>query len=208
MTGSPWNQLPERYGKWNSVYRFHLRWAHKGVFKDLLIRTVEMLNSDKYKIVDGTFIKVHQDACYPVKSLKNQAFGKTKGGRNTKLHAMTNKKGKMLGFLLRPGNEHEMKSVKELIGDANGSLVLGDTGYDSDELRNWVTDSGGWACIPPKENAKRYVFYDKEIAKPRHVVENFFSRVKRFRRISTRYERLSETYESFVCLAAIKDWLC
>lgn len=166
-----------------------------------------MLNKDPYKIVDGSFMKVHQDACYAVKSNKDQAFGKTKGGRNTKLHAMTNRAGKLLDFLLRPGNEHEMKSVKELIGEPKGHLILGDTGYDSDPLRNWIVSNGGYSCIPSKKNSVRYVFYDKDIGKSRHVVENLFSRIKRFRRVGTRYDRRLETYESFVYLSAIMDWI-
>lgn len=199
--------MPERYGKWNSVYRFHLRWSHKGIFKSLLARTVELFNNDPYKIVDGSFVKVHQDACYPVLSAKDQAFGKTKGGRNTKLHAMTNQDGKPLNFLLCPGNEHEMKSVRDLLGDTYQSLVLADTAYDSDPLRRWISEQGGHACIPPRKNAARYVFYEPELGRKRHVVENFFSRIKRYRRINTRYERLSETYESFVSIGSIMDWL-
>ena len=56
VTGSVWNQLPDRFGKWNSVYRFHLRWAKRGVFSGLLERTVaeaEAVESDEFKVLDA-----------------------------------------------------------------------------------------------------------------------------------------------------------
>lgn len=120
---------------------------------------------------------------------------------------MTNQRGKLLDFVLRPGNEHEMKSVVELLGDLSDKVILADKAYDSDELRELIEKEGGVAMIPPKSNRKREIFYLPEIGKMRHVVENFFSRVKRYRRINTRYDRLSETYSSFVYLASIMDWI-
>ena len=105
MTGCQWNQLPERYGKWNSVYRFHLRWAKKGVFDALLRETVRLRDRDEFKIIDATHIKVHQDACHFRGNPEAQGFGKTKGGRNSKLSAVTNGRGKLIGVRLVPGNE-------------------------------------------------------------------------------------------------------
>lgn len=64
VTGAQWNQLPEKFGKANDVYRFHLRWSHRGVFKRMLEWSIQAWNSDQYKIIDGTHVKVHQDACY------------------------------------------------------------------------------------------------------------------------------------------------
>jgi len=199
--------LPERYGKWNSVYRFHLRWSKRGVFQELLDITAQLKNDDEFKVVDGSHIKVHQDACYTCKGSKDQKFGKTKGGRNSKLHAVTNRKGKLLNFLLLPGQESEMKSVLEVLGDVRNRIVLGDKGYDSDSLREHIEVQGGVALIPPRKHRKDKVFYVKEIGRERHVVENYFARLKRYRRTGTRYDRLPETFISFICLASIMDWL-
>ena len=207
VTGAQWNQLPERYGKWNSVYRFHLRWAKRGVFKELLEETVKLKNEDCFKIIDGSHIKVHQAACYKCDSLNDQCFGKTKGGRNSKLHAMTNSDGKLLDLILRPGNEAEIKTAAELLGELSNCVVLADNGYDSDALRDHVERLGGLALIRSRKNRKKKVFYIKEVSKKRHVVENYFARIKRYRRIGTRYDRLSETFVSFICLASIMDWI-
>jgi len=120
---------------------------------------------------------------------------------------MTNSDGKLLDMILRPGNEAEIKSAVELLGDLSDCVVLADKGYDSDELRNHVKKLGGVALIPGRKNRKKKVFYVKEVGKKRHVVENYFARVKRYRRVGTRYDRLSETFVSFICLASIMDWI-
>lgn len=207
VTGAQWNQLPEHYGKWNSIYRFHLRWAKKAVFEDLLKITAKSLNKDDFKIIDGSHIKVHQDACHNASTYEEQGFGKTKGGRNTKINAVTNGAGKLLNFVLIPGNHCEQKSAMEALGDLRDKIVLADKGYDSDEFRSEIRQGGAVPNIPGRKNRKRAVFYIKEVGKRRHVVENYFCRMKRHRRISTRYDRLPETFKSFVFLASIWDWL-
>lgn len=207
MTGAQWNQLPERYGKWNSVYRFHLRWAKKGVFEEILKITAESFTTDDFKIIDGSHIKIHQDACHDASKYEEQGFGQTKGGRNTKVNAVTNGKGKLLNLVLIPGNQSETKTAMEALGELTDKVVLADKGYDSDELRKLIREAGGVANIPGRKNRKEEVFYIKEVGKRRHVVENYFCRIKRYRRISTRYDQLPETFKSFVFLASIMDWL-
>jgi len=84
VTGCQWNQLPERYGKWNSVYRFHRRWAKKGVFDALLRETVRLRDRDGFKIIDATHVKVHQDACHFRGNPQAQGFGKNQGRKKTR----------------------------------------------------------------------------------------------------------------------------
>ena len=206
MTGCIWNQLPGHFGKWNSVYRFHNRWAHKGIFK-LLLEAIAKGDEDDFRIIDATHIKVHQDACRHPQPAQERGLGKTKGGRNSKLNACVNGQGKPLFILLRPGNEHEILTAEGTLGDVAGKIVLADRGYDSDRLRDQIMKAGGVAVIPGKTNRKSSVFYLPEVGRRRRVVENFFSRIKRHRRINTRYDRLSETYMAFVSLAAIADWV-
>jgi transposase len=207
VTGSQWNQLPERYGKWNSVYRFHNRWAKRGVFKLMVESTVRAAEADEFKIIDATHIKVHQDACHFSQSAEQQGFGKTKGGRNSKLNAVTNSKGKLVNLKLVPGNESDMRTATEVLGEVDGLVVLADRGYDSDAIRQYISSNGGFPNIPGRKNRKKAPFYVKEVGRRRHVVENFFARIKRFRRVSTRYDRLAETYLSFVFLASLMDWI-
>ncbi len=151
VTGSIWNQLAERYGKWNSVHRFHLRWARRGVFSQLLAIHAQEQKSCPFKVIDATHIKVHQDACRHSQPAEQRAFGKTKGGRNSKLHACVNGGGKALFLLLRPGNEHEVLTALDVLQDVEGKIVLADRGYDSDKLRSRIDASGGIPCDPSEE---------------------------------------------------------
>jgi len=189
------------------VYRYYLRWAKKGLFKRLLHHTAKQFNQSCFKIIDGSHVKVHQDACYKCQNIENQYFGKTKGGRNTKIHAMTNGEGKPLDFRLMPGHQQEITNALELLGNLKNTIVLADKGYDSNELRLSVREMGGIALIPGRSNRKDRVFYIKEVGRRRYLVENYFSKVKRFRRIGTRYDRLPQTYESFLAIASTWLWL-
>ena len=110
-------------------------------------------------------------------------------------------------MLLRPGNEHESKSAREVLGDITGVVVLGDRGYDDDTLREHIKSGGGVAIIPGKSNRKVQPFNIPEIGRQRRVVENFFPRIKRYRRVNTRYDRLAETFMAFVNPAALADWI-
>jgi transposase len=152
-------------------------------------------------------LKAHQDACRYPGDPAERALGKTKGGRNSKLNACVNGKGKALRLMLAPGNRHDILFAIEVLGEVKGKIVLGDRGYDGDELRANITERGGVALIPPKANRTNRVFYIPEIGRRRRVVENFFCRIKRHRRVATRYDRLTETFLSFVSLAAIADWV-
>ena len=177
------------------------------MFEKLLKVTAESRNRDDFKVIDGSHIKVHQDACHDSSQYEEQGFGKTKGGRNTKVNAVTNGAGRLLDLVLIPGNQGEVKTAMEALGELDGKVVLADKGYDSDELRGQIRQAGGVANIPGRKNRKKEVFYIKEIGKKRHVVENYFCRIKRYRRISTRYDRLPATFKSFVFLASIMDRL-
>lgn len=109
--------------------------------------------------------------------------------------------------MLRPGNEHEILTAGNVLGDVKDIIVLADRGYDSDKLRREIEAAGGIPIIPAKKGRKNPVFYISEVGRHRRVVENFFARVKRHRRVNTRYDRLAGTYMSFVTLAAIADWI-
>ncbi len=204
-----WNQLPERYGKWNSVWRCYRRWCAKGLWGYILARLNDEAPTDEaLLILDASHMKVHQDATRTSQTSEDQLLGKTKGGRNTKLSAVVNAQGKAKHLVLVPGNQHDSKSAKETLGEAlSGSTVLADKGYDTDEIRDFIEQHGGIVNIPPKSNRVEVLPYDKELGKKRPRIENFFCRIKSYRRVATRYDKLPETYLGFVTLSAIADWV-
>ena len=208
-TGSMWNQLPEKYGKWNSVYRCYRRWCASGLWNYVLEKLAEEYSEEELlRILDASHVKCHQDAARFHQSAEDQKLGKTKGGRNTKISAVVNAKGKAVGLLLVQGNEHDSKSARSTLGDTlDGARILADKAYDTNDIREHIIDCGGVPNIPPKKNRKTEIAYDKELGKLRGSVENFFCRIKSYRRVATRYDKLAETYMGFVTLSAIADWV-
>lgn len=81
--------------------------------------------------------------------------------------------------------------------------MIGDKGYDSDEFVDAIKAEGAVAVIPPRENRIQQREYDKEQYKDRNLVERFWSRMKQFRRVATRYEKTACNFLGFVRVAAI-----
>jgi len=84
--------------------------------------------------------------------------------------------------------------------------LLGDKAYDSAELREWLEDRGTKAVIPNKRNRKQPFRFNKKAYKERRRIENAFCRLKDFRRIATRYDRLARNFLASICLVAALVW--
>ena len=89
----------------------------------------------------------------------------------------------------------------------DGSKVLADRGYDSNQLMDYIYDHGGEPTIPSRRGAKFDRRCDWWLYKERHLVENYFLKLKTFRRIATRYDKLAFTYLGFLCVVSILIWL-
>ena len=134
-------------------------------------------------------------------------IGHTKGGRNTKLHAVCDGKGRPLVLLLTPGNVHDCKPARRCIEAMPPARELvADKGYDSKALREWLEDRGTTAVIPPRKNRKVQYDYDKAVYKQRNVIERMFCRLKDWRRIATRFDRNIKNFLAAVALAATVIW--
>src|SRR4029077_17586302 len=91
----------------------------------------------------------------------------------------------------KSGEAHEVKGYDALmeLHDINPDRLLGDKGYDSDDIRNDLADRGIEPVIPPRSNRKTMIEYDREAYKRRNLIERCVNRLKQFRRIATRYEK-------------------
>lgn len=204
--GSPWRDLPAEFGPWNSVYTRFRRWCRKGLWSKLLA----ILNEDAcsaIRSIDCTHIKVHQDASNAAGGAAAQAIGKTKGGPNTKLAAVVDGLGRAIGLNLAAGNRNDLRAIAPLIEKLQDCWVIGDRGFDAGTFRRELLAANARPCIPPRVCNKLKYHYSELLYRHRHVVENFFARIKRMRRVGTRYEKLSETFLGFVTFAAILDWI-
>jgi len=107
---------------------------------------------------------------------------------------------------VRAGEAHEVKGYDALmrLHDANPSKLLGDKGYDSDDIRRDLIDRGIEPVIPPRSNRKTPIEYDREAYKRRNLIERCVNRLKQFRRIATRYEKTARAFVSMLCIAAAR----
>ena len=95
-----------------------------------------------------------------------------------------------------------------LAGAIASDVLIGDKGYDADRrVRAVLAAAGKTAVIPPRRNRKNPTSYDKELYKKRHHIENFFSRLKDYRAIATRYDKSAQNFLAGVYLAAAIIWL-
>ena len=122
---------------------------------------------------------------------------------STKLHAATDALGNPVRLLLGPGQRHDVTRSHELIKGFRPDAVIADKGYDAGHLHQAIHDAGAEAVIPARSNRKAPRDCDKALYKERNLIERFFNKLKQFRRLATRYDKLLVNYEGFVQLAAI-----
>ena len=142
--GAPWRDLPEKFGKWYTVYQRFRRWKLAGVF-DRIFKSTHGLIDYRVVMVDGSFIKVHQHGTgarrngeTPEDSAKKQAIGRSRGGLNSKIMALTDTNGRICRFSVVPGNAAEGKALPDLLDGVQTAEVIADKAYDSDTIRRML----------------------------------------------------------------------
>jgi transposase len=136
-------------------------------------------------------------------------IGRTKGGLNTKLHAVTDAKGRPLKFFMTAGQVSDYTGAAALLGSLPAAeWMLADRGYDADWFRDALKDKGIRPCIPGRKLRGKAIRHDKRRYRRRNRIEIMFGRLKDWRRVATRYDRCAKTFLSAVALAAtVIFWL-
>jgi transposase len=138
---------------------------------------------------------------------KRQAVGRSRGGRNTKIHALADAKGRLIAILLTGGEAHDYPVAERLIRRVKPpEHLLGDMAYDGNGLREKLSERGTKPVIPNHPTRKQLFSFNKRLYKLRWHIESAFNRLKDFRRIATRYDKLARNYLASVCLAAALVW--
>lgn len=205
-TGIAWRDLPSHFGPWESVYTRFRRWCLQGLWELILGFFYENVRGC-LRFLDGTHIKLHQFGSNPAGGQHAQAIGRTKGGLTSKICALVDSEGRLIAASIAPGQTYEVEAAQPLIERLKKVLLVADKGFDSDAFRRRVFDQGGLASVPSRSNRLEPAWNHPQLYKCRHQVENFFQRIKVFRRISTRYEKLAHTFLNFVLFVSIFDWL-
>ena len=186
--GCPWRDLPTLFGLWNSIYQQFNRWSSKdkliSIFKALVVEP-----DLEWEFIDGSIVKAHQHSTGAAGD-EDQAIGKSVAGNTTKIHMAID----ACGFLI------------ERLPTAD--YIIADKGYDSEEVRETIRAKSSTPVIPRKKNS---TIGNNEmnwgLYKYRHLVENIFARLKHFRSIATRYDKLKRNYASMLALACSYLWL-
>lgn len=137
------------------------------------------------------------------KTAGRQSLGRSRGGFSTKIHALCDALGNPLRFLLSAGQRSDYLHALNLLEGVRGSAVLGDKGYDAGYVVSRAEEMGAEVVIPSKANRKEDRHIDTELYKERNLVERLFNKMKHFRRIATRYDKLDTSYLGFVHLVGI-----
>ena len=111
--------------------------------------------------------------------------------------------GNPTGFVLTPGQAHDLQGADALLPHMQAQMLLADKAYDADErVLMPLAAAGKCVVIPPKSNRKNQREYDKEIYKERHLIENFFLKLKQYRAIATRYDKTDKSFLAAIYAAA------
>ena len=207
--GCPWRDLPCGAAHWRTVYGYFVRWRDLGLWPRIL-RSLTQRAKGRLCFIDASYIRVHQSGANPRGGPQAQALGVSRGGLTTKIHALVDGRGRALKLLLSAGNVVDIKMAPALVADLDrescGTLVA-DKGYDSDALRALLIESDIFPCLGVSRKRIEKRLFHKGYYRHRHHVENFFARLKRHRRVSTRYEKLASSFLAFVTLSSILHWL-
>jgi transposase len=206
-TGTPWRDLPERYGPYTTVYNRFNRWAKRGVW----IAVFEALSA-RSPPIDAPDRFLHR-ARPPARRRRKKggadhAIGRSRGGLTTKINVLVDGNGLPIRILLSPGQASDKAAVPGLIaGIAPGRDLLADRGYDAQAILDQVAAAGGRAHIPTCRDRKVQRSVDRDLYRQRNLVERFFNKLKHFRRIATRYDKHAQNFLSAVLIAASLLWM-
>lgn len=204
--GGPWRDLPGELGPWQTAYARFNDWSRRGIWSALFYDIRGELDGE-WNFIDGSYVKVHQHAC-GARHGERSDIGKSRGGNTTKIHASVDAHGNPVDFILTPGQVHDMKVAPELVDLFDAENVIGDKGYDSEALREKIRAKGSTPIIPRrKDSQKPNPEFDSHLYKQRHLVENLFARIKHFRAIATRFDKLSRNFKACVLLAFTWIWI-
>ena len=208
-TGVGWRDLPMDFGPWQSVYSCFRTWTRNGLWVAVQTALSTAARDEEYLFVDSTAVRVHAHGAGPAGGQLAQAMGRSKASLSTKIHLACDALGYPLGFILTGANVSDFDQAKPLLRShlRSGAHVIMDKGYDSDAIRAYVNQLGGVAIIAIHPRRTILPPFDEHLYRERHRIENLFARLKAFRRIATRYEKLHRTFAAMLSLACILVWL-
>lgn len=140
-------------------------------------------------------------------SQDSQALGRSRGGFSTKIHISTDALGNPLRFTLTAGQRHDITQAPDLIEGFEFERVIADRSYAAQDFVDEIVDTGAEVVIPSHQRASSPRDYDTWLYRERHLIECFINKIKHYRRIFSRFEKLSSRYLGFLQFVGALIWL-
>ncbi|MBV7337720.1 IS5 family transposase [Chloroflexi bacterium TSY] len=208
-TGVQWRDLPEEFGRWNSIFKRFGGWADKGIWDGMHEYFIDEPDME-WLLLDSTIVRAHPCAAGAPKEKggqEEQALGKSVGGFSTKIHATADALGNPLRLLLTGGQRADSTQAIALIEGFDFEAILADRGYDTDHILDFVAQNHAEAVIPAKKNRLIQRDTDWHTYKDRHLVECFMNKIKQYRCIFSRFEKYASRYKALISFASALIWL-
>ena len=206
-TGMPWRDLPERYGPYTTAYNRFNRWSRRGIWKRIF-DTLAAKSRDSLYLIDSTIVKAHRAA--------SGAKGGSKTRRSVSVAVVAPRKsmpssivkGRPLNFAVTGGQVHDSQVVGDVLDTPKPPLAItADKAYDSEKVRQQIKDEGALPIIPSRSNATKKAYCPKRFYRRRYTIENYFCRIKDWRRIATRYDKLARNFLAAAALVGALYWI-
>ena len=138
---------------------------------------------------------------------EQQALGRSRGGFSTKIHVTVDGLGNPLRLALTAGQRHDIIMAHDMTVDLDFDAFLGDRSYGAQAFVDELIAKGIEVVVPPKANAKTPRDYDAWRYRERALIECFIGKIKHFRRVFSRFDKLARRYLGFLQLTASLIWL-
>ncbi len=212
-TGTPWRDLPERYGPYTTCYNRYNRWSRNGTWASIMEKLQRLAGDDdgdddgppgsvRLRMVDSSSVRVHRHGAGAPRDGTPSQVGLSRGGRTTKVHLGIDGNEMVKTVFLTPGQAADCAQAEALLADlGHDETVIGDRAYDTDTVLELIRRAGAAAVIPSRSSRKSPRPLDRDTYRTRNLVERFFGKIKEFRRVATRYDKTARNFLSAVHLA-------